>query len=166
MKKIIILIAIFCCMVNARVLTYSKTINHVKCTVRVNPEKGRVDVGKCNVLGIYFMDKDDMLVTAYDDTLIANKYYSNVDFFAYEEENYVKDVAKIIVKFEEPEDPAILRKAKRNHYHRTSDGTGWECDDGYIWGDDGDHCVKDNGFNKNNCPPAWQNADGTCMKGW
>lgn len=147
MKKIIILIAIICCVVNARILTYSKTINHVKCTFRVNPEKGRAETGKCNIQSIYFMDKDNMLVASYDDTLDANWYYSKLYFF--EDMNDAKEVVKIVVHFvepEEPEDPAVLRKAKRNHYHRASDGIGWDCDDGYIWGDDGDHCVKDKGF--------------------
>lgn len=166
MKKIIILIAIFCCIVNARVLTYSKTINHVTCTVRVNPEKGRVDVGKCNIWSIRFMDKDDMMVTAYDDTLIANSYYSKIEFF--EDMNDLKDIVKIIVKFVEPVenvDKTMARNARKNHFHEASDG-GWECDDGYIWSNKGTYCVKDKGFNKNNCPPAWQNDDGSCKKGW
>jgi hypothetical protein len=32
---------------------------------------------------------------------------------------------------------------KKKHYHSTEDGNGWECDDGCIWGDDGDHCIKE-----------------------
>ena len=62
-------------------------------------------------------------------------------------------------------DKTMARNARKNHFHEASDG-GWECDDGYIWSNKGTYCVKDKGFNKNNCPPAWQNDDGSCKKGW
>lgn len=166
MKKLIIFLCILCCISNARVLSYSTTINKVRCTIRVNPEKGRVEVGKCGLLSIGFYDKDNLLVTAFTDELDAKHDYAKLDFF--EDLNDAKDVVKIVADFDEPEmpeDPHIERKARKNHYHRTADGLGWECDEGYIWGDDGDHCIKDDGTN-NNCPPSWQNADGTCKKGW
>ena len=142
---IFIILAIFCCMVNARVLTYTKTINKVKCTIRVNPEKGRVEVGKCSVDSIGFFDQDGMLVAVFnEDKLEAEHSYARLEFF--ETKSEAKDVMKIIADFEEPdapEDPFVMRKARRNHYHRASDGNGWECDDGYVWGNDGDHCIKE-----------------------
>ena len=82
MKMIFIILAIFCCMVNARVLTYTKTINKVKCTIRVNPEKGRVEVGKCSVDSIGFFDQDGMLVAVFnEDKLEAEHSYARLEFF-------------------------------------------------------------------------------------
>ena len=146
MKKIIILIAMLSIFANARVLTYTETINKVKCTVKVNPEKGRLSVGNCNLLGIYFFDKDDMLVEFDESVYDSNSFSVRLEFFT---ETDPKDVVYITAKFEEPPKPptaeelALIRKAKKNHYHRTSDGNGWECDDGYYWAEDGDHCIKD-----------------------
>ena len=149
MKKIIILIAIFCLFANARVLTYTKTINKVKCTIKVNPEKGRVSVGNCNILDIYFYDKYNMLVDYDGIGYESNTSYANV--FLYTQMD-LRDATYITVNFEEPPEPpkpptveelAFIRKAKKNHYHRISDGNGWECDDGYYWAEDGERCIKD-----------------------
>lgn len=169
MKKIIILIAIMFCMINARIFTYSTTVNGKKCFVKINPEKGRVETGKCKVTDIRFKDSYNMLIAAYDVEWEPLMYYYDQYFF--EDRNDIKDIVKIYAEFdveaeEKPKlDYKMAKKARMGHFHQADDGIGWSCDDGYIWADDGEHCIKDTGKN-NNCPPSWQDSYGRCLKGW
>lgn len=102
MKKLMILVIIgLICFSQAKVVTSSERIGKTQCYVRVNPIKGLIDNGPCEVTEIVFYDADGMWLGTYDIRLDAYHSYKGVWFSSI---SYIEDTHSIIATFNKSAD--------------------------------------------------------------